>query len=90
MQGAGLAPVATSSGTLIAYATRDGSTAEDGAGRHSPYTAALLQHLDKPVDISLVLRQVRETVLSMTQHRQEPWEYGSLIGDQLILARVAR
>jgi len=86
----GLAPVSVTSGTLIAYATRDGATAEDGNGRNSPYTTALLQHMDSPMDISIVLRQVRQTVMSMTSNRQEPWEYGSLLGGELVLAKIAR
>ena len=86
----GLAPVAATSGTLIAYATRDGSTAEDGTGRNSPYTTALLQHLDLPMDIGIVLRQVRQTVMGMTSNRQEPWEYGSLLGGELVLSKMAR
>jgi hypothetical protein len=86
----GLAPVSAGSGTLIAYATRDGATAEDGAGAHSPYTSALLEHLDSQDDISLVLRQVRETVLRSTSGRQEPWEYGSLIGEKIILPLMSR
>ena len=88
--GVGLAPVSTVSGTLLSYATRDGSTAEDGNGNNSPYTTALLQHLDAPDDIALVLRRVRQAVLRATGQRQEPWEYGSLVGDQLILSRLAR
>lgn len=87
--GIGLAPTNTATGTLIAYATKDGSVAEDGAGANSPYTTALLAHLDAPQDISLVLRQVRQTVMRMTSNRQEPWEYGSLIGDQLVLSQMA-
>lgn len=88
--GTGLAPVSTVSGTLLSYATRDGSTAEDGNGNNSPYTSALLQHLDAEEDIALVLRRVRQAVLAATGQRQEPWEYGSLVGDQLILSRLAR
>ena len=88
--GAGLAPVSTVSGTLLSYATRDGSTAEDGSGQNSPYTTALLRHLDAEEDIALVLRRVRQSVLQATGQRQEPWEYGSLVGDQLILSRLSR
>ncbi|MBL8347082.1 MAG: caspase family protein [Rubrivivax sp.] len=88
--GVGLAPVSTVSGTLLSYATRDGSVAEDGSGGNSPYTTALLQHLDAEEDIALVLRRVRQEVLRVTGQRQEPWEYGSLVGDQLILSRLAR
>lgn len=86
----GLAPVSAGSGTLIAYATKDGATAEDGQGRHSPYTAALLEHLDRPEDIAVVLRRVRQSVMRATSNRQEPWEYGSLVGEQLVLSQVAR
>jgi uncharacterized caspase-like protein len=82
--------VSSVSGTLLSYATRDGSTAEDGNGSNSPYTTALLQHLDQPEDIALVLRRVRQSVLQATNQRQEPWEYGSLVGEQLILPRLAR
>ncbi len=86
----GLAPVVTTTGTLIAYATKDGATAEDGNGRNSPYTAALLKHLHIPQDIGIVLRMVRQSVMSMTSNRQEPWEYGSLVGGQLVLSTMAR
>ena len=86
----GLAPISATSGTLISYATRDGSVAEDGKGRNSPYTTALLRHLDAPDDIAVVLRRVRQSVMEATGNRQEPWEYGSLVGDQLILSRLVR
>ena len=76
-------------GTLISYATRDGSTAADGNGRNSPYTSSLLAHLDANEDIALVLRRVRQQVLSSTAGRQEPWEYGSLVGGALVLSRLA-
>ncbi len=89
-RGLGLAPTTAATGTLIAYATKDGATAEDGGGGNSPYTAALLAHLDAPQDISLVLRQVRQSVMRATGNRQEPWEYGSLVGEQLVLSRMAR
>jgi hypothetical protein len=86
----GLAPVSAATGTLIAYATKEGMVAADGEGLNSPYTSALLRHLDAPLDINIVLRRVRQTVLQMTSNGQEPWEYGSLIGDQLILSEMAR
>ncbi len=86
----GLAPVSAATGTLIAYATKEGMVAADGNGRNSPYTTALLKHLDAPLDISIVMRRVRKTVLEMTSNTQEPWEYGSLIGDQLILSQMAK
>lgn len=88
--GVGLAPVQGTTGTLISYATKDGAVAEDGRGRHSPYTEALLAHLELPMDIAVVLRRVREAVMAATGNRQQPWEYGSLVGDELVLSRLAR
>ena len=84
----GLAPIQAPAGTLIAYATRDGGVAEDGNGKHSPYTQALLDLIDQPEDISLVLRRVRDRVMKETAGRQQPWEYGSLSGGELVLSRL--
>jgi hypothetical protein len=87
----GLAPINVSQGTLIAYATKDGQTAEDGVGKvNSPFTAALLEHLSDPEDIAVVLRTVRAKVMAQTQNRQQPWEYGSLTGGALVLSAIKR
>ena len=40
--------------TLVAYAAAAGTTAADGRGRNSPYTAALLSHLETPLEIGLL------------------------------------
>lgn len=82
----GLAPMDVASGTLISYATKDGNVALDGDGKNSPYTEALLKHLDSREDISLILRKVRQEVMSKTKGQQVPWDYGSLVGGQLILS----
>jgi len=85
----GLAPVSVAQGTLISYATKDGQTASDGVGsRNSPFTTALLEHLGDPNDIAVVLRKVREKVMQATGGRQQPWEYGSLTGGELVLSAV--
>lgn len=85
----GLAPIAVAQGTLISYATKDGQTASDGVGtRNSPFTAALLEHLGDPNDIAVVLRKVREKVMQATGGKQQPWEYGSLTGGELVLSTI--
>jgi hypothetical protein len=86
----GLAPVNTVKGTMIAFSTKDGQVAQDGNGVHSPFTAALLSHLDDPDDIAVVMRKVRERVLDATEGQQEPWEYGSLTGGALVLSDLNR
>jgi hypothetical protein len=84
--GQGLAPVDAASGTLISYATKDGSVAEDGKGRNSPYTRALLKHMREPkLDIGIMLRRVRDSVIHWTDNQQVPWEYGSLRGGEFYL-----
>ncbi|MCY4097612.1 MAG: SUMF1/EgtB/PvdO family nonheme iron enzyme [Rhodospirillales bacterium] len=65
--------------TLVAYAAAAGTTADDGAGRNSPYTAALLAHLEEPLEIGLLFREVRARVLEATGGRQRPHEYASLL-----------
>ena len=45
--------------TLVAYAAAAGTTSADGLGRHSPYTGALLTHLETPLEIGLLFRRVR-------------------------------
>jgi hypothetical protein len=85
----GLAPISTAEGTLISYATKDGQTAADGVGsKNSPFTQALLEHLSDPQDIAVVLRKVRERVMKITGGKQQPWEYGSLTGGELVLSAI--
>jgi len=71
----------TVAGTLIAYAARAGSVAEDGVGDHSPFTTALLANLTSPgLDVRLAFGRVRDQVMKLTSQRQEPFVYGSLGG----------
>jgi hypothetical protein len=84
----GLAPINVSEGTLISYSTKDGQVAQDGDGKNSPFTKALLEHLDDPEDIAVVLRKVREQVMKNTGGKQQPWEYGSLTGGSLVLSAI--
>ncbi len=82
--GRGLANVEPERGTLVAFAARDGQVADDGDGKHSPYTRALLEHIEKnKLEVSLLFRKVRDSVLKRTGRRQEPYVYGSLPGDEL-------
>ena len=85
----GLAPISAAEGTLISYATKDGQTAADGVGsKNSPFTQALLEHLNDPQDIAVVLRKVRARVMKITGGKQQPWEYGSLTGGELVLSAL--
>lgn len=68
--------------TLIAFSTKPGDVALDGVNRNSPYTEALLKHIETPgKDIILILRAVRNDVHRATNGRQVPWDHNSLLQD---------
>jgi hypothetical protein len=76
----------TGTDTLIAYAAKAGSTAEDGDGADSPFTTALLANLTTPgLDIRLAFGRIRDQVMKITDRRQEPFVYGSLGGGNISL-----
>jgi hypothetical protein len=83
--GRGLAMVDTKSGapgTFISFSTSPGAAAEDGTGRNSPYTTAVLSHVrDQGVAIEEVFKRVRVSVNDATQGRQVPWDSSSLTAD---------
>lgn len=82
IQARGLAPVYAPKGTLIAFATSPGQTADDGRGRNGAYTQALLQHLATPdCSIENMFKRVRNTLSAATKGRQISWEHTSLAGE---------
>jgi WD40 repeat protein len=84
----GLAKVEpVSPNTLVAFAAKAGLTALDGDGRNSPFATALAHHLATPgLDLRKAFGYVRDEVLQATTNRQEPFIYGSLGGDDVVLA----
>lgn len=90
--GQGLAKVEpTSPNVLIAYSAKAGSTAADGDGKNSPFTAALSHHLTKPgLDVRRAFGFVRDEVLKTTGNKQEPFVYGSLGGEDVPLVPAPR
>jgi hypothetical protein len=78
--GRGLAAPATGNGEiLIGFATAPGEVALDGTGKNSPFTTALLKHIDsKGLDVELMLKRVKRDVFEMTDREQEPWHNSAL------------
>jgi hypothetical protein len=75
----GLALVNAPAGTLLAYSTSPGHTAEDGSGSNSPFTQALLKSAREPgLPIETALKNVRLAVHGSTGGRQTPWEVSAL------------
>uniref|UniRef100_UPI004048870B caspase family protein n=1 Tax=Orrella sp. TaxID=1921583 RepID=UPI004048870B len=90
-QGRGLAPINVGTGTLISFATRDGSVAFDGVGGvNSPYTQALLKHIDSKEDVELMLRAVGDEVMRLTKNTQQPWKYGALSGQKVVIPTLSK
>src|SRR6516165_4827957 len=83
----GLARIDSPQGMIVAYATQAGRTAADGAGRNSPYTEALLRHIEAPDEIGTIFRRVTADVYEATRHRQIPELSLSLIGDFYLTGR---
>jgi hypothetical protein len=82
----GLAPTEPTDNVLVAYAARDGTTANDGDGRNSPFTAALLRNIETPgLEISFLFRNVRDEVMTATKREQQPFVYGSLSKEAIYL-----
>ena len=75
----GLAEMAAR-GTLIAYASAPGATAEDGpSGSNSVYTRNLAEEMMTPgLDVEMMFKRVRIRVLKDTGERQVPWVNTSL------------
>jgi len=85
--GGGLGRIEPVGNVLVAYAARDGTTALDGDGRNSPFTAALLHNIETPgVEVTFMLRNVRDDVMEVTRNEQQPFVYGSLSRKALYLA----
>jgi uncharacterized caspase-like protein len=75
----GFARVDAVANELIAFASSPNKVALDGSGDHSPFTAALLDHLEKPdVHIEDMMIDVRNAVLAATADRQLPWSHSCL------------
>ena len=86
--GRGLARVEPSGEMLVvAYAAMGGTVALDGKGRNSPYTAALLAHLEEPgLELGLMFRKVSEAVRKTTGNDQQPVTYDNLPSAGIYLA----
>jgi hypothetical protein len=88
----GLSQLDAPPGTLLAYATAPGNTAEDGEGSHGLYTDHLLKEMLAPgAPVEDVFKRVRLSVRRGSQGNQIPWESTSLESDfAFVPAKVSR
>jgi hypothetical protein len=79
--GRGLGRTPAVSGSFIAYATQPDNVALDGDGRNSPFTTALLKHIDEPgLSLPDLMIEIRKDVIHATSGKQVPWDSSSLTG----------
>jgi hypothetical protein len=78
----GLARIDRADGTVVAYATQADQVAQDGSGRNSPFSAALIRRLREPnLEIGTLFRRVAQDVYEQTDGRQRPELSISLLQD---------
>ena len=63
---------------FVAYSARYNSVAQDGAGRNSPFTKAILENISKDGTIEELFKLVRASVEKETDNNQLPQEVSSL------------
>ena len=81
----GLARIDRAEGIIVAYATAADEVAADGQGRNSPFSAALIKHLQEPgLEIAKMFRRIAADVVETTHGRQRPEIYVSLIDEYYI------
>ena len=86
----GLSEMKPPAGSLIAFATDAGHTAQDGDGVNGLYTAELLKYLRAPgLTIEQVFKRTRAGVMERSDGAQIPAEYSRLIGEDIYLAGPA-
>lgn len=82
----GLSQLDAPPGTLLAFATAPGNTAEDGEGSNGLYTGHLLKEMRIPgTRIEDIFKRVRLAVRRQSEGAQIPWESTSLEDDFFLL-----
>ena len=74
---------------LISYATGAGRKVADGEGRNSPFTTALLKHIEEPgLEIIAMMKRIRDDVARSTGNEQIPSFYISAADDVYFVAAL--
>ena len=84
----GLAKIDAPLGTIVAYSTQAGRTAQDGNGHNSPYTAAFLKNIEQPREIGEVFRNISADVYRATNNEQLPELSLSIIGNFYLKGKI--
>jgi uncharacterized caspase-like protein len=85
----GLAKIDAPQGMIVAFSTQAQRTADDGAGRNSPYTSAFLKHIEEREEIGRIFRRISADVYDETDRRQLPELSLSMIGEYYLRGEPA-
>jgi len=77
----GFKAIAPTSGTIISFATSEGSLASDGDGIQGLFTEQLVKQMQVPQPIESVFKKTRVEVEKMSNGAQSPQEWSKLKGD---------
>jgi uncharacterized caspase-like protein len=77
----GFKAINPTSGTIIAFATSEGSTASDGTGNNGLFTQELVKQMTVPQAIESVFKKTRVQVQKLSNGAQSPQEWSQLTGD---------
>lgn len=81
----GLARIDKTTGLIVAYATAPDDVAQDGVGRNSPFTEALIKRMKEPgLEIGTMFRRVTADVYERTNGKQRPEVSISLLNDYFL------
>jgi len=72
---------------IISYATEAGAETQDGNGYNSPYALALQAFLTQPLEVSTLLKKVKNRVANTTSPRQIPYVDDRYVGEYLLKER---
>ncbi len=76
---------------LVSFATGTGRKVADGEGRNSPFTAALLKHVEEPgIELVALMKRVREDVVRSTGGEQVPSFYISAADEAYLVAALPK
>ncbi|MGC1390748.1 MAG: caspase family protein [Bacteroidales bacterium] len=77
----GFKAINPTSGTIISFATSEGSTASDGSGKNGLFTEELVKQMTIPQPIESVFKKTRVQVQKRSNGAQSPQEWSQLTGD---------
>jgi hypothetical protein len=86
--GRGLAKMESPDGTIISYATQSGRTADDGAGRNSPYTGAFLKRIVEKDNVTAIFQHIGADVYENTKGAQVPELSLSFFGEYYLNGKL--